>query len=57
VDIVRSIKIAMSDEHKQLCRTVISPYGDGHAAKHIADKTIEVVTNGRIDLKKKFFDL
>ena len=56
-DIVRGIKIALSNEHKQLCRKVISPYGDGHAAKQIADKTIKVVLDGRIDLKKKFFDL
>ena len=56
-DIVKGIRRALSNEHKQVCKTVISPYGDGHAAKQIADKTIEVVLNGRIDLKKKFFDL
>ena len=47
----------MSDDFKDICKNVVSPYGDGHAAKQIADKAIEVVINGRIDLKKKFFDL
>ena len=56
-DIVKGIWRVLSNEHKQVCKTVISPYGDGHAAKQIADKTIEVVLYGRIDLKKKFFDL
>lgn len=56
-DIVYAIKTAMSDDFKDICKNVVSPYGDEHAAKQIADKAIEVVINGRIDLKKKFFDL
>lgn len=55
--IIDAISIAMSREQKEICRRVLSPYGDGHAAERIAQKTIEVVTNGRIDLKKKFYDL
>ncbi len=56
-DIVYAIKTAMSDDFKDICKNVVSPYGDGHAAKQIAEKAIDVVINGRIDLKKKFFDL
>lgn len=56
-DIVKAIRIALTDEHKNICKNVISPYGDGHAAEKIADKTIEMVMDGRIDLKKKFYDL
>ena len=56
-DIVAAIKTALSDKHKELCKTVKSPYGDGHAAEKIANKSIETMMNGRIDLKKKFYDL
>ncbi len=56
-DIVEAIKTALSDKHKELCKTVISPYGNGHAAEKIAAKSIEVVMAGAINLKKKFYDL
>jgi len=55
--IVAAIKHAMSGEHHQICEKVISPYGDGHAAELIAEKAVEIVLAGNIDLKKKFFDL
>ena len=56
-DIIAAIKVALSEEHRALCKTVVSPYGDGHAAVRIAKKTVETVMNGEIDLKKKFYDL
>ncbi len=56
-EIVKAIKKAMSDEHREACRRVISPYGDGHAAELIADKAVEIVLTNNIDLKKKFYDL
>ena len=55
--IIAAVKTAMSEDHKNICKKVVSPYGDGHAAERIADKTFETVMNGGIDLKKKFFDL
>lgn len=55
--IVNAIKIVLSEEHIKICKAVVSPYGDGHAAEQIAKKSYEVVMNGDIDLKKKFFDL
>ena len=55
--IMNAIKIAISDEHKAVCKKVICPYGDGHAAEQIAEKTIETVMSGKIDLKKSFYDL
>ncbi len=55
--IVKAINIALSDEHRKICKAVVSPYGDGRAAEQIAKKSYEVVINGDIDLKKKFFDL
>lgn len=56
-EVVNAIKKAMTDEHKEACRRVISPYGNGHAAEQIAKKSVEVVLSGGIDLKKKFYDL
>ena len=46
----------MTDEHRRICKKTVSPYGDGRAAELIAKKAVEVA-NGRIDLKKKFYDL
>lgn len=54
--IVTAIRKAMTIEHQEICRNVISVYGDGRAAEQISKKTVEVI-NGRIDLKKKFYDL
>lgn len=54
--IIAAIKKARSSIFKEICKTVISPYGDGHAAEHIASKIIDVVNEGKIDLKKKFYD-
>ena len=51
-----AIQKAMDSEFKKNCKSVISPYGDGHAAEHIASKIVEVVSKGKIDLKKKFYD-
>ena len=47
----------MSDAHKAVCRRVISPYGSGNAGEMIAEKTVETVCEGSIDLKKKFYDI
>ena len=57
VEIVDAINEALSDAHKEICRNVISPYGDGHAAEKIAKKSIEEIQRETIDLKKKFYDL
>lgn len=54
--ITEAIHIALSPEHKEICRQVVSPYGDGNAAMKIAEKAIEFVMKGNLDLKKKFFD-
>ena len=53
--IVTAIEKALSVEMKNICKTINSPYGDGHSAKRVVKKIIEAI--GRpIDLKKKFFD-
>ena len=56
-DIVVAINRAMSAEHHRVCERVISPYGDGHAAERIANKAVEIVMGGNIDLKKRFYDI
>lgn len=56
-EIIKAINKAFSTDHKNICKTVVSPYGDGHAAEQIALKTIEIVKSDTIDLKKKFYDL
>ena len=56
-EIADAINQALSPQHKEICRNVISPYGDGHASERIAKKAVEVVLDGRINLKKKFYDL
>ena len=55
--IINAIETAMSDNHKALCQSVVSPYGDGHAAERIASKSFETVMNKSIDLKKTFYNL
>lgn len=55
--IMAAIQRAMSEEHKEICKGVISPYGLGNAGKQIAEKVVETVLNGNIDLKKKFYDI
>lgn len=56
-DIVKAISMALSDEHKVVCKNCKSLYGDGYAAKQIANKTIGTIINGKIDIKKKFYNL
>lgn len=55
--IVKTMRKALSDEHKAVCKSVVNPYGDGHAAEHIVQKIVSTLMSGKIDLKKKFYDL
>lgn len=56
-DIIRAINRAMSSDFRAQCKEIYPPYGDGHAAEKIAKKMIETIQSGKIDLKKKFYDL
>ena len=55
--IIKAIDMAVSHEFREQCKGIHHPYGDGHAAEKIAKKIIETVKYGKIDLKKKFYDL
>lgn len=54
--ILQAIDKACSEEFKDICKNVVSPYGDGHAAETIAKISIDAVKNG-ISLKKSFYDI
>ncbi|TYZ24515.1 UDP-N-acetylglucosamine 2-epimerase [Selenomonas ruminis] len=54
-EIMQAMEVAMSEEHQQICKQVVSPYGDGHAAEKIAREVVTVISSP-IDLKKKFYD-
>ena len=53
--LVRAVEKAESAAFRQLCREIVSPYGDGHAAGRIAQKAYETVQAGAIDLRKRFY--
>ena len=55
--IVNAMKIALSDDFLQKAASAAYPYGDGHAAEKIVDALHEWLDNGRIDLKKEFYDM
>ncbi len=55
--IVKAIKTVMSREHKDICRNVVSPYGDGNSADKIAEKCVAAVKGAKIDLKKVFYSI
>jgi len=56
-DIMPAIRLAMSSDYRNKCKYAINPYGEGCAAKKIADKIVEIVKKGNIELKKRFYDL
>ncbi len=56
-EIREAIRKAMSEAHRAVCRAAVSPYGNGNAGEQIAEKIAETVLAGKIDLKKKFYDL
>lgn len=56
-EIVKAISTALSEEHKKKCLSVVSPYGSGNSGDLIANMIYETVMAGKIDLKKKFYDL
>lgn len=56
-EIIAAVKLALSDKHRAICRDIVSPYGDGGAAGKIVWKVVDIIMNGRMDQKKKFYDL
>lgn len=55
--IIQAIEKAQDIEFKKVCKNASSPYGDGQSAVKIAKKIISVFMEGRINLKKSFYDV
>ena len=55
--ILAAIEKARSEKHKMICKTIVSPYGNGHSAEKIAKMILNYIDQEKIDLKKKFYDL
>ena len=53
--ICEAVRMALSSEFKDKCKSIYIPYGDGHASVDIAKKCVEVVCEENINLKKKFY--
>ncbi|MDO9523805.1 MAG: UDP-N-acetylglucosamine 2-epimerase [Methanocorpusculum sp.] len=56
-EIVGAMKTAMSEDFLHRAASAAYPYGDGHAAERILAVLHEWLDNGRIDLKKEFYDI
>lgn len=55
-EIVKAIRIALSDDFQEKVKTVKSPYGDGNVSDKII-KHIKSFLNKPLDLKKTFYDI
>ena len=55
-DIVNAINAAVDEKTKSACKNVTHPYGDGKAAKRIAKKCREIVSDGNINIAKEFYN-
>lgn len=56
-EITSAINKALSPQHKKTCQNVVSPYGDGKAGEKIATEVVRFLLDGKMNLKKKFYDL
>ncbi len=55
--IKEAIELAISDEHKNICKKIVSPYGVGNSGKKIANKILFTIQNKNIELKKSFYNI
>lgn len=55
-DIVQAIALAMTENFKNRARATVNPYGDGNTSGKIVDTIKDFLLNGKIALKKKFYD-
>lgn len=56
-EITVAVRKAMSKEHRKHCASDVSQYGSGNTGRKIAEKAIETVFSGEINLKKSFYNL
>lgn len=56
-DIVKAIQRAISDEFEEIARNAVNPYSRQNTSGNIVQVIKDLLCNGTIDLKKKFYDL
>lgn len=52
-----AISIAIDESFRKVCKTLESPYGDGHAAENIAKTIYDRIIYDKVNIMKKFYDL
>lgn len=55
--IIRAMEHAMSPEMKAVAGKRINPYGNGNTSSQIADIVTKALTEGKLSLRKKFYDI
>lgn len=56
-DILFALERACSPEFRKKSAAAVNPYGDGRTSERIHEVVRRVLLSGRIDLKKRFYDL
>lgn len=52
-----AINLALSKDFEQRLKTTVNPYGDGNTSSKIIDILKKYMLEGKIDLKKEFYDV
>lgn len=56
-DILRALEKACSQEFRRVAADAVNPYGDGNTSGKIRRIIKDTLRSGKIDLKKKFYDI
>lgn len=56
-EIIKSIELALSNEFKNKCKSVINPFGDGHSSEIIITVIKEFASSKGFSMKKKFYEI
>lgn len=55
--IKKAIDKAMTPEMKEIAKTVVSPFGDGHSSEQIVKISLDTINKGNINLMKTFYNI
>jgi GDP/UDP-N,N'-diacetylbacillosamine 2-epimerase (hydrolysing) len=55
-EIEQALQLALRDAFKTRVRNIVNPYGDGNTSGKIVNIIIDFLLNGKINIKKKFYD-
>ena len=56
-DIEKAMRLALTSEFIAKAKNTVNPYGDGNVSEKIADTIRKFLAEGKINLKKEFYDL